>query len=406
MGQKKKKKKWIKSRHKIVRNIAYHIVAPYTRWKYGVTIEPFKEQGDRQYLVLMNHQTAFDQFFMGMAIKGPVYYIASEDIFSNGLVSKLIRYLVAPIPIKKQATDVQAVFNSARVVKEGGTIGLFPEGNRTFSGKTEYIKPSVVKLVKALRLPIAIMKVEGGYGVHPRWSDAVRKGSMRVYVSCVIEPEDYKNLSDEELFEKITRELYVDESKIQDFYYHKKSAEYLERAMYVCPDCGLSEFESKDDTITCLKCRKQIKYRPDKELVGCGFTFPFRYVGDWYDYQSEFIHGLDLSPYQETFMYQDKVSLYEVILYKNKKRILKEALLSLYGNRMLIEAEGREPLVLDFDTVSVVAVLGRNKLNIYYGDKVYQIKSNKHFNALKYVNIYYHYRNTKEEFKNGKFLGL
>ena len=406
MKQKKKKKKWIKFRHKVVRNVAYHIVAPYTRWKYGVTIEPFKEQGDRQYLVLMNHQTAFDQFFMGMAIKGPVYYIASEDIFSNGLVSKLIRYLVAPIPIKKQATDVQAVFNSARVAKEGGTIGLFPEGNRTFSGTTEYIKPSVVKLIKALRLPIAIMKVEGGYGIHPRWSDVVRKGTMRVYVSCVIEPETYKNLSDEALFERISQELYVDESRIQDFYYHKKSAEYLERAMYVCPDCGLSEFESANDTITCLKCRKQVKYLPTKELEGCGFLFPFRYVGEWYDYQSKFIQGLDLAPYKDAPMYRDKVNLYEVILYKNKKKLLQDATLSLYGNRMLLEAEGTEPLVLDFDTVSVVTVLGRNKLNIYCGDKVYQIKSDKRFNALKYVNIYYHYKNTNEGDKNGKFLGL
>ena len=44
-----------------------------------------------------------------MAFKGSVYYLASEDIFSNGWVSSLIRYLVAPIPIKKQAADVKAV---------------------------------------------------------------------------------------------------------------------------------------------------------------------------------------------------------------------------------------------------------------------------------------------------------
>ncbi len=405
MEKKSKRKKWVKFRHKVVRNIAYAVIAPYTFIKYGVKIEPFKEQGDRQYLVLMNHQTAFDQFFLGMAIKGPVYYIASEDIFSIGFVSKLLSYLVAPIPIKKQANDVQAVFHCARVAKEGGTIALFPEGNRTYSGKTEYIKPSIVKLIKALKLPVAIMKVEGGYGVHPRWSDVVRKGRMRVYVSGVMEPEEYKGLSDDALFERIREELYVDESKIQDLYYHKKSAEYLERAIYVCPDCGLSEFESRNDTVTCKKCNKKIKYLPSKVLEGCGFEFPFRYVGQWYDYQNAFVRGLDLSGYLDKPMYRDEVSLFEVILYRNKKKVFEKAELSLYGDKMVLLSEGSRMELL-FDRVEVVTVLGKNKLNIYTENKVYQIKGGKRFNALKYVNIYYHYRNEKEGNTNGQFLGL
>ena len=80
---KKKQKNWIKFRHRVVRNIAFAILAPYSKWKYGIKVEKFKEQGDRPYLVLYNHQTAFDQFFVGMAFKGPIYYMASEDIFSK-----------------------------------------------------------------------------------------------------------------------------------------------------------------------------------------------------------------------------------------------------------------------------------------------------------------------------------
>jgi len=105
-------------------------------------------------------------------------------------------------------------------------------------------------------------------------------------------------------------------------------------------------------------------------------------------------------------LYQDKISFSEVILYKNKKLIAKEALLSLYGDRMTVLADGMEEMVLDFDTTSVVTVLGRNKLNIYYADKVYQIKSSKQFNALKYVNIFYHYKNAGDSEENGGFLGL
>ena len=53
-----------------------------------------------------------------------------------------------------------------------------------------------------------------------------------------------------------------------------------------------------------------------------------------------------------------------------------------------------------------MTVLGRNKLNLYIGDKVYQCKGNKRFNALKYVHIYHRYKNIKEGNSDGKFLGL
>jgi len=157
-----KKKKWIRPRHAVVRNLAYAVLYPYSRVKYGIKVRKFKEQGDRPYLVLYNHQTAFDQFFVGMAFKGPVYYVASEDIFSMGRVSDILRYVVAPIPIKKQTNDARAVITCARVAKEGGTIAIAPEGNRTYSGVTEYIKPSIVSLVRFLRLPVAFYKIEGG----------------------------------------------------------------------------------------------------------------------------------------------------------------------------------------------------------------------------------------------------
>ncbi|MBE6640801.1 MAG: 1-acyl-sn-glycerol-3-phosphate acyltransferase [Ruminococcaceae bacterium] len=193
MGKpRKKKKKWIKRHHVWVRNIANAIIYPLSLIKYGIKIQRFEKYKERPHLILYNHQTAFDQFFVGMVYPGAVYYVASEDLFSNGFVSKLIKFLVNPIPIKKSTTDVRAVLNCMQVAREGGTIAIAPEGNRTFSGETGYIKPSVTSLIQALKLPVAILRLEGGYGVQPRWSDVTRKGSMRAYVKTVIEPEEYK----------------------------------------------------------------------------------------------------------------------------------------------------------------------------------------------------------------------
>ena len=358
---KTKKKKWTKFRHKVVTNILYWTLGPIVRLKYHIKIDRFQSKDKRNYLILSNHQTAFDQFFVGISFKKPLYYIASEDLFSNGWVSKLITYLVAPIPFKKSAGDVGAVKNCYNVVKEGGSIVLFPEGNRTYSGKTEYIKDSVVGLVKILKLPIAFHRIEGGYGIQPRWSDVIRKGKMHAYVAKVMEPEEYKNMTDEELFSCIKEQLFVDETTITDMYYHKKNAEYLERAMYVCPDCGLSVFESKNDLITCDKCKKSIKYLPSKKLEGIGFEFPFEYVKDWYDYQCDFIRKTDLNPYQEEPVYVDKVRFSEVIPYKKKILMGEETLFSVYADRFTVKI-GDQELSYPFEEVSASTVLGKNKL--------------------------------------------
>lgn len=401
----RKRKKWIKFRHRVVRNIAYMILRPYVRLKYGIKIERFREQERRPYLILTNHQTPFDQFFLGMAVKGPVYYLATEDIFSNGFVSTLIRYLVAPIPIKKQTMDVKAVMTCLRVAREGGTIAIAPEGNRTYSGRTEYMSPAIAQLARKMNMPILLFRIEGGYGAQPRWSDVVRKGKMRAYVSRVVSPEEYATLSDEELFEIIKSTLYVNEACADGTFRHKRCAEYLERLVYVCPFCGLSEFESSGDVVKCKSCLREVRYLPTKELSGVGFDFPYRFVADWYDAQESFVNSLDPLKYEEKPLFTDKADVSEVIPYRKKQSVFQAADISLFGNRVHVAcAEGE--LNFNFGECSALTVLGRNKLNIYFGDHVYQLKGSKRFNAIKYVHIYHRYKNVLKGEENAKFLGL
>lgn len=402
----KKQKKWIKPRHRVITELARVVLAPYTRLKFGVKVERFKAQGDRQYLVLYNHQTSFDQFFVGMAFRKPVYYLASEDIFSLGWLSKLLRYAVEPIPIKKQTTDVSAIRNCVRVAKEGGTIAIAPEGNRTYSGRTEYMNPSIVSLAKILKLPIALFRIEDGYGVQPRWSDSVRKGKMRAYISRVIEPEEYAQMTTDELFGQIRDGLDVREDRVTGTFKSDRQAEYLERAIYVCPECGLSAFESQGDVTACKGCGRKVRYLPTKELQGVGWDCPFHFVADWYQYQADFVNGLDTAAMTDKPLYRERAQLSEVILYKKKQLLRSEVQLALYGDRIVVDEGTAEELLLPFDEVSAAVVLGRNKLNIYHQDHVYQFKGDKHFNALKYVHLCFRYKNISKGEYDGKFLGL
>jgi len=95
------------------------------------------------------------------------------------------------------------------------------------------------------------------------------------------------------------------------------------------------------------------------------------------------------------------VRLSRVQLYRKKELLQKEAPLVLYGNR-LVAGEQEIP----FDRITGVTVLGRNKLNVYFDDQLWQMKGQKRFNAMKYMNIVYRYKNIKEGNADGKFLGF
>ena len=397
----KEKTQWIKFRHRVVVPIVHFFFGPYVRWKYHINIAPFREEGKRPYLILMNHQTGFDQFFVGMTFRQPVYYIATEDIFSLGWVSDLIRWLVAPIPIRKQTTDIKAVKDCIKVAREGGSICLAPEGNRTFHGKTVYMNPSIASLAKKLALPIVFFRIEGGYGIQPRWSDVVRGGSMRSHISRVMEPEEFENMTKDQLAEVIRRELYVDEAQVTGEYPHPKNAEFLERAMYVCPRCGLTTFESSGDIILCTKCDRRIRHLATKELEGIEEPFPHRFVADWYEWQNDYISRTDLSALTNAPVYEETVQLHKVHVYKYKELLKETATVRLYGDRITVD--DRE---FPFEALGAVVVLGKNKVNLYYENEVLQLKGDKRFNALKYVNFFHKFKNMKSGDANGKFLGL
>ena len=108
----------------------------------------------------------------------------------------------------------------------------------------------------------------------------------------------------------------------------------------------------------------------------------------------------------ETPLYRETASVFEVILKKRKLPLMKDTTVALYGDRLVLGEGTDGEICLPFSEVSALSVLGRNKANVYHGEKVYQLKGSKRFNALKYVHIYYRNKNLTRGESDGKFLGL
>ena len=136
------------------------------------------------------------------------------------------------------------------------------------------------------------------------------------------------------------------------------------------------------------------------------FVFPFEFVGNWYDYQKRYINSLDVTRFTDAPIYQDRARVSEVIVYERKNLLRKDAAISLYGDRMVLDEGQENEQVLHFNDVTAAACLGRNKLNVYHGKDIYQFKGGKRFNALKYVNLYFRYKHITRGEEHDQFLGL
>ena len=148
---KKKKNLWVKKRHARVFAFLRFALAPIMRIKYRY--KPVKSDlPEGPYLILSNHQASMDPFWVSKSFRFPIYFFASDDIF-NLKISPLIEYLVAPIPKSKSLTDLKAVKDVLRVLKEGGAVGIFPEGNRTIGGGQWEVTDASAKLVKVSKVP-------------------------------------------------------------------------------------------------------------------------------------------------------------------------------------------------------------------------------------------------------------
>lgn len=100
---------------------------------------PYKKYGhkqrynDRSYIMVCNHKSIMDVVLPVMATDKPVHFMAKKELFQKGL-GKWFTKKCECIPVSRDGTDVRAIMQGMKYLKEGGVVAIFPEGTRN---KTE-----------------------------------------------------------------------------------------------------------------------------------------------------------------------------------------------------------------------------------------------------------------------------
>ena len=239
------------------------------------------------YIVLPNHTSGGDQFFVAFSfLHRQMYYVASEHAFRKKLLGAVMRYATGPISRVKGTVAASTVLAIMRWLRQGVPICIFPEGNRTWNGRSLPLHPTTAKLLRTAGVPVLTYRIEGGYLSDPRWSHSLRRGRLRGGVVHVYQPEELKKMSLAEINERISADLWVDTDESQSRehipYRGRRLAEGLEEALFLCPRCGkIGTLRGRGNVFSCA-CGLRAEYGEE------GFfdeSAPFRSVAQWDDWQ-------------------------------------------------------------------------------------------------------------------------
>ncbi len=370
-------KKYVKFRHKFyfpfLRPIARLLAR---RYHFKTKKEVLDKK--QNYLILSNHQSFLDPAFVAISIRRPIYFVASDALWSRKWYIRLLLYAFGPIRIRKGTADISCVRTLYAAVKEGGTVAIFPEGNRQWNDSCFHIERSVVKLVRLLKVPVILYNFHGGYGVQPRWGKSIRKGKYTGGIREILSVERLNGMNDDELYEKIVSGLRVIDSESGEKYRSKERAEYLERELFVCPKCGLQDtLVSRGNEISCTRCGLTASYGEDLRFTSADPAFKFERLIDWYEDQLRYVRELDLE--KRKVLCSDKhVRLFDKT--SEDRTLLSEGEIFLEKERLTVGEW----------SISTAEIFGGsandgNKFSFNAGEKSYIVIGDERFNGIKYL---------------------
>lgn len=242
--------------------LAQRIVAPVMARKYNFIFDQIGMDGP--FLLVANHACNVDPILVSLSSRDkPLSFVASEHLERLGALTKLLTSNFSVIPRKKASSAADTVKSVLRALKQGASVVLFAEGECTWDGVSAPVFPATGKLAKVCRVPLITYRLEGNYLSLPRWANAARKGRIRGQVVHRYSSEELAGMSAEEITAAINRDVFEDawetQRRVHAPFVSKSPAEGLEKALFICPDCGkIGGLHTKGDAIFCDKCGMRV----------------------------------------------------------------------------------------------------------------------------------------------------
>jgi len=322
------------------------------------------------FIVVANHVNFWDPFWINAFISAPIQFVASDNLFRTTLLGLAMR-LLGSIPKTKLMNDAQTIGHIFRILEAGGVVGIFPEGTRTYDGRSEPVQFAVARLIRKLKLPVISARIRGGYLARPRWARGVRRGPVTLRYRLLFAGQEYASLGVHDVYMRLSQEIRFDEMDGQRVrrtpFLTRRPAEYLERLLFVCPQCrSVATLVSRVRRFRCRECGYAVGVDDTGFLVRDTGPLVFEDPADWNAWQLPVFRGIlgARSAAGEHALEENNAVILRGYRFRRLSR-LTQGRLRLFHDRL--EAQGRDgrPITFPLSLVRGANVQNGEKLEFY-----------------------------------------
>ncbi len=135
------------------------------------------------YVFVANHQGAYDIFLVYGYLNHNFKWMMKKSLEKIPFVGAACRISKHIMVDRSSASAVQKTMESAkRILKEGMSLVVFPEGLRTHDGKLNKFKRGAFSLASEFGLPIVPLTIEGSFDVMPRSTFNITPGKISLTI--------------------------------------------------------------------------------------------------------------------------------------------------------------------------------------------------------------------------------
>jgi 1-acyl-sn-glycerol-3-phosphate acyltransferase len=156
-------------------------------------------------LLISNHLSYLDVFFLGIPLRRPLNYVARSTLFLP-ILGPLIRS-VGGFPIQREGIGASGMKETLRRLRSGGIVTLFPEGTRSRDGELGPLKHGIAVLIQRAGVPAVPVGLAGTFEVWPRSRRFPAPHPIRIHYGRPIFPEELVGLEAEAITSLVRERL-------------------------------------------------------------------------------------------------------------------------------------------------------------------------------------------------------
>lgn len=168
------------------RNLLYYFIGNllrlvfrfYTHWQV-IGLENVPPKGG--VLLASNHASYLDPMLIGAALYGyrPPWLMGKSDMWQNRMLG-YVNDRVKGFPVRRNAPDRAALRRVLDWLAQGEAVAMFPEGERTRTGKLNPAQPGITLLIQKSGVPVVPVACLGTYEMWPTNRKSIRRTPLKI----------------------------------------------------------------------------------------------------------------------------------------------------------------------------------------------------------------------------------